>query len=188
MSQLPETTRPLNLLTRTSTGLLDNTAGTMYFYPPESTTEQAYNTYAADIWSVGVSLYVMRAKILIILHSYPHLYDFLKRFLCRDPKQRISIDEILNHPWMKEEGSISPLPTPSPIDRTALTTAEISGALTMRCNGPSGSATPRSPDLSSEIVVENEEEEEGLNESQEKKLKVARLLEKQYNASKCSVV
>ncbi len=54
--------------------------------------------------------------------------------------------------------------------------------------GPSGSATPRSPDLSSEIVVENEEEEEGLNESQEKKLKVARLLEKQYNASKCSVV
>ena len=50
MSQLPETTRPLNLLTRTSTGLLDNTAGTMYFYPPESTTEQAYNTYAADVW------------------------------------------------------------------------------------------------------------------------------------------
>jgi hypothetical protein len=36
--------------------------------------------------------------------------------------------------------------------------------------------------------VENEEKEEGLNESQEKKLKVARLLEKQYNASKCSVV
>ena len=53
---------------------------------------------------------------------------------------------------------------------------------------PSGSPTPRSPDLSSEIVVENEEEEEGLNESQEKKLKVVRLLEKQYNASKCSVV
>ena len=36
--------------------------------------------------------------------------------------------------------------------------------------------------------MENDEEEEGLNESQEKKLKVVRLLEKQYNASKCSVV
>ena len=46
---LPETTRPLNLITRSPTGLLDNTAGTIYFYPPESTTEQAYNTYAADV-------------------------------------------------------------------------------------------------------------------------------------------
>lgn len=54
MNQLPETTRPLNLLTRTSTGLLDNTAGTMYFYPPESTTEQAYNTYAADVGKEGI--------------------------------------------------------------------------------------------------------------------------------------
>ena len=46
---LPQTTRPLNRITRTQTGLLDNTAGSMYFYPPESTTERAYNTYAADV-------------------------------------------------------------------------------------------------------------------------------------------
>ena len=46
---LPETTRPLNRITRSQTGLLDNTAGSMYFYPPESTTEKAYNTYAADV-------------------------------------------------------------------------------------------------------------------------------------------
>ena len=52
MSQLPETTKPLHLLTRTATGLLNNTEGTMYFYPPESTMEQAYNTYAADVHSL----------------------------------------------------------------------------------------------------------------------------------------
>lgn len=46
---LPETTRPLNRITRSQTGLLDNTAGSIYFYPPESTTEKAYNTYAADV-------------------------------------------------------------------------------------------------------------------------------------------
>ena len=51
MSQLPETTKPLHLLTRTATGLLNNTEGTMYFYPPESTMEQPYNTYAADVHS-----------------------------------------------------------------------------------------------------------------------------------------
>lgn len=112
----------------------------------------------------------------------------MKRFLCRDPKQRISIDEILNHPWMRKEGSISSISTPSPIDREALTNAEISGALTTRCNDTPLSPTPRGPDISSEVVMENDEEEEGLNESQEKKLKVVRLLEKQYNASKCSVV
>ena len=49
LEQLPETSRPLNLITRSSTGLLDNTAGTSYLYPPESTIEQAYNTYAADV-------------------------------------------------------------------------------------------------------------------------------------------
>lgn len=49
LEQLPETSRPLNLITRSSTGLLDNTAGSLYFYPPESTTEHAYNTYAADV-------------------------------------------------------------------------------------------------------------------------------------------
>ena len=50
MEQLPLNTRPLNTIPRCYTGLLDNTAGSMYFYPPESTTEQAYNTYAADVF------------------------------------------------------------------------------------------------------------------------------------------
>lgn len=49
LEQLPETSRPLNLITRSSTGLLDNTAGSLFFYPPESTSEEAYNTYAADV-------------------------------------------------------------------------------------------------------------------------------------------
>ena len=31
-----------------------------------------------------------------------HRSDLLKRFLCRDPLKRISIDEVLEHPWMKK--------------------------------------------------------------------------------------
>ena len=46
---LPEATRPLHLLTRTATGLMTNTAGTTYFYPPECCQEQPYNAYAADV-------------------------------------------------------------------------------------------------------------------------------------------
>lgn len=41
--------RPLHMLTRSPTGLMSNTAGTTYFYPPECCADQPYNTYAADV-------------------------------------------------------------------------------------------------------------------------------------------
>lgn len=47
--RLPVTTKPLNLITRTPTGLLQNTAGTIYFYAPEITSEKPFNAYAADV-------------------------------------------------------------------------------------------------------------------------------------------
>lgn len=50
---LPESTRPLNLLTRANTGLMRNTAGTVYFYPPECCSDEPYNTYAADVVVLG---------------------------------------------------------------------------------------------------------------------------------------
>ncbi|KAK8800021.1 hypothetical protein WA588_002840 [Blastocystis sp. NMH] len=205
MSQLPETTKPLHLLTRTATGLLNNTEGTMYFYPPESTMEQPYNTYAADIWSVGVTFYVMVTGKLPIYNpdlmgffddleskpiTYPSflsepLVDLLKRFLCRDPTSRISIDEILAHPWMTAGGSVSS-PSPSPVDRQTLTNAEIEGALSMRCHD-SPMPSPRSSEVSSDMVYEDEEEDEALNETQKKKKKVFSMLAEQYAASKCTV-
>ena len=48
-TNLPQSTRPLNTLTRTQTGLMTNTAGTTYFYPPECCNDEPYNTYAADV-------------------------------------------------------------------------------------------------------------------------------------------
>ena len=47
--RLPVTTKPLNLITRTPTGLLQNTAGTIYFYAPEITSEKPFTAYAADV-------------------------------------------------------------------------------------------------------------------------------------------
>ena len=48
-ASLPESSRPLNTLTRAPTGLMSNTAGTTYYYPPECCLDQPYNTYAADV-------------------------------------------------------------------------------------------------------------------------------------------
>ena len=66
--QLPQTTHPINLLTRKSTGLLDNTAGSMYFYPPESTLEKAYNTYAADVEGLKEML-TFRSGVWVLLFT-----------------------------------------------------------------------------------------------------------------------
>ena len=60
-----------------------------------------------------------------------HRSDLLKRFLCRDPLKRISIDEVLEHPWMKkarfaaEDHIIT-------IQRDLLSNEEISDALAQR--------------------------------------------------------
>ena len=48
-ADLPVSNRPLHMLTRSPTGLMSNTAGTTYFYPPECCEDQPYNTYAADV-------------------------------------------------------------------------------------------------------------------------------------------
>lgn len=47
--------------------------------------------------------------------------------------------------------------------------------------------SPRSSELSSDIVFEDAEDEEALNETQKKKKKVFSLLAEQYAASKCTV-
>ena len=77
MNQLPENQRPLHKITRSQTGLLDNTAGTMYFYPPESTFEQAYNTYAADV-VFSLSFPSLSFPLIISLpfiHNFPLIFS-----------------------------------------------------------------------------------------------------------------
>ncbi|KAK8824671.1 hypothetical protein WA577_007067, partial [Blastocystis sp. JDR] len=99
---------------------MTNTAGTTYFYPPECCLDQPYNTYAADVWALGVTLFAMVAGRLPLFNPdpidfmddllekdieiptdlSPALQDLLRRFLEKDPTKRISLDEILAHEWM----------------------------------------------------------------------------------------
>lgn len=55
--------------------------------------------------------------------------DLLSKFLCRDPLQRISIDEILEHPWMKENGYLPNQPEVQEVERDAISHQEIERAL-----------------------------------------------------------
>lgn len=107
--------------------LLDNTVGTPAFVAPEQLTGQFYGK-AADIWAMGITLYVLIYGILpfsgtnvLALYesirnqelSFPGvqdstsalLKDLLTRLLCKDPSQRITVSEIKEHPWVDSRRS-----------------------------------------------------------------------------------
>ncbi|KAK8794026.1 hypothetical protein WA171_003153 [Blastocystis sp. BT1] len=153
---LPVSSRPLNLLTRTNTGLMTNTAGTTYFYPPECCNDEPYNTFAADIWALGVTLFAMvvgrlplfnpdyiafmddltEKEIVIPTNLSPELQDLLHRFLEKDPTKRISIDEILAHPWLQSYIPDANSITSPSISRENISNQEIRHALSLRISNP----------------------------------------------------
>ena len=102
---------------------LTDSCGTPAFIAPEILKEKAYNPYSTDIWSSGVVLYIMVSGFFpfrginetelrknIISGNYPelndvseNLKDLLNKLLEVNPDKRISLDEILKHPWLNEE-------------------------------------------------------------------------------------
>jgi len=91
--------------------------GTPAYMAPEILKAKGYEGFAADIWSAGVALYVMLYKEMPF--KGPNLHkvitmgayklgekvskegrDLIERMLERNPKKRISVEEILKHKWM----------------------------------------------------------------------------------------
>lgn len=107
------------------TGIFSTICGTPNYLPPEAIGQQQQSGYQgapADVWSLGVVLYVILVghlpfldrslsklwlKIRNGLCSIPgdlssEVKDLLTRILCPDPMERITIDEIQQHPWIKQ--------------------------------------------------------------------------------------
>lgn len=108
-----------------------NTAGTNYFFCPESCKGIPYSGKKADIWACGVTLYnllmdrypfdgktlvelnkaIIENQPLYNLHLDPSLTDLLNGLLDKDPEHRFTFEDIRNNPWMTNYGQ-DPLPSP----------------------------------------------------------------------------
>ncbi|EQC33557.1 CAMKK protein kinase [Saprolegnia diclina VS20] len=104
-------------------GMLINTKGTYEFMSPEALSGEEYSGYAADIWALGVTLYALavgqlpfQAQSILALFDViataplifptttkalsPALTDLITRMLTKDVAQRITLDDVLLHPWL----------------------------------------------------------------------------------------
>ena len=104
--------------------LLHTTCGTPNYVAPEVLADKGYDGYKADTWSCGVILYVFLVGYLPFDQpTMPLLFktiaraDFeyptwvvgeakhlIGRLLTADPKKRITLQEVLAHPWLKGKG------------------------------------------------------------------------------------
>ncbi|KAL1961964.1 hypothetical protein VTN77DRAFT_745 [Rasamsonia byssochlamydoides] len=96
--------------------------GSLYFAAPELLQARQYTGPEVDVWSFGIVLYVLvcgkvpfddqsmpqlHAKIKKGVVEYPQgltaeCRHIISRMLVTDPKQRASLTEIMNHPWMNK--------------------------------------------------------------------------------------
>lgn len=115
----------------TSDQMLEDTDGTPAYYSPEQCTGQPYRAKPADIWQCGVTLYVLLMghlpfystsedgfflsqffKIAQMIINDPIVFDeninlsdnakdLILKCMEKDPSKRITVEQILEHPWFE---------------------------------------------------------------------------------------
>lgn len=112
----------------TTSQLLKTPCGSPSYAAPELIRKVEYDGPAADIWSLGVNLYVLVCGVLPfkptdLVNLYDKVLkgeyevpgfmsaecaDLISKMLVVDPKKRLTITEIMEHPWVHD-------PTAAPI-------------------------------------------------------------------------
>ncbi|KAK9168871.1 hypothetical protein Syun_001011 [Stephania yunnanensis] len=107
---------------------LQRSPGTPVFTAPECCLGSKYHGKAADTWALGITLYRMvvgrypfigdtlqetydkiaNNSLLIAEDISPQLKNLLEGILCKDPKLRMSLSALAEHPWIVEEIGLIP--------------------------------------------------------------------------------
>lgn len=102
--------------------MIQRSPGTPVFTAPECCTGSPYHGKTADIWALGVTLYCMlfgcypftgdtlqdmydkivHKPLCIPSGASPSLVDLLEGLLRKEPDMRMSLEEVLHHPWLTE--------------------------------------------------------------------------------------
>jgi len=121
-----------NMSKCTEFGKRSTFCGTSLYLAPEVVLQSTYEGVGADIWSLGVCLYVMvtgefpfdsianslAEKYTIPTYLSPLCADLLSNILKVDTSKRFTMQQIRNHAWAKKPSHCSPwkpccLSTPS---------------------------------------------------------------------------
>lgn len=103
-------------------------SGTAVYIAPEVITGKGYSGFQSDIWSLGVTLYIVLTGRMPfkppanqsseVLHQLikkgeftfpeniplsPDVQDLIKQMLCVNPEKRITVDQIMKHPWFNRK-------------------------------------------------------------------------------------
>ncbi|KAL0491209.1 calmodulin dependent protein kinase kinase [Acrasis kona] len=128
--------------------ILHTSAGTPAFLSPEACSVGYYRGKPADIWATGVTIYVMLFgrvpfngdSVLDIYNSIlyekpvyppytdPLVVDLLDRLLCKNPEDRITLQQLKQHPWITNNGSSPMEPAIEGIDHR-ITLKDINEAI-----------------------------------------------------------
>lgn len=141
--------------------LMNGFCGSPTYCSPECLTRQEYDGKLSDIWSMGVLLYTMvvgnppwnttmHSNILDQIYSdniqFPsHISKLCKNLISSmlkiNPFERITMDEIMNHPWLKmtsliEVKSVKPIDVPPPSSEKPLALVELDRSISCRFRLP----------------------------------------------------
>lgn len=105
--------------------LLRDTVGTYHFTAPECCTGEYYDGYKADIWSIGITLYIMllgrlpfdaetTQDLFQLIQEKPlsierdttlssEAIELVALLLDKNPNTRLSLQDTLEHPWLSED-------------------------------------------------------------------------------------
>lgn len=120
---------------------LADASGTPAFMSPELCAGEVFSGQLADVWALGATMFMLRfgnppfvAKSIINLYNKiqndpvvypmaidPKLRDLLDGMLTKDPNRRISLQQVMMHPWMKSP----PLAITNPTESISLTSSKL---------------------------------------------------------------